>query len=203
MKNKKQAVLTRILNKYQGLQYYEGIAERGYDDKPIILANWNNFDRLEKFIPEYFNGEIELEWEDEWISCSHCYKLVRSDPDCYFWQPSFVWVNDCEIICRDCLESNTDWIEDVIEHYKNDSSKAVMDWVYPLLEKAGFICYSPDDYCPLFESGFFPGQNDNPEAIAKTLQSELPDYDFIFRLNETSQFYCKFSVHIRRCDHEH
>lgn len=157
MDAKKQAVLDRLLNKYNDIDFYNGIAESGYDDKPVALANWNNFDRQEAFIRDYFQGEIEIEWCDEWTPCSHCYKIVRTTGDCYTWQPSYVWVSDCEIVCESCLKANPEWIEDVIEEYKNDSSKAVPDWVYPLLEQVGFMCYSPDDYCPLFESGFFSG----------------------------------------------
>jgi hypothetical protein len=101
----------------QGIElHYNGYAEPGYTDPEcglIATGNWNE-------VTSWFNGErtvvsnlpkrlgdlfermgIEIEWSDEWASCSDCGKLVRTQPDSYCWKPSFT-LGDGELLCREC-----------------------------------------------------------------------------------------------------
>ncbi len=178
---------------------YPGISEKGYDDIPMICANWNKkkLRRILNWGEKYFQGEIQFEWDDEWTMCVECNKAVRSHADSYGWSPSFLWLND-DIICHNHYE---DYVEDIIEYYKNDTSKAVHSDFFPLLKKAGFICYSPDEYCQRFETGFHPHQTDDPAKVAKDIQENLPGYDYIFKIDSVGQFDISWSVFLRKGDY--
>lgn len=185
-------------------EYYHGITEQGYDDKPLLVADWNIYyedngkkhisHKLLSWAEDYFE-DIEFSWNDEWTNCSDCYKAVRTSPTHYGWLPSYMWTSDCSIACVECYE---DQAEDIIETYRNDTNKAIMPEFYPILEQNGFICYSPDEYCKCFETGFHPGQNDDPKRVAKDIESELPNYDYIFKINSCGQFDLQWSVFLRK-----
>ena len=96
------------------------------------------------------------------------------------------------------LIDSSDKKDDIISYYINQTDKAITPEFYPILEKQGFICYSPDEYCKVFETGFHPGQNDRPEKVAKDIEIELPDYDYIFKLDSCGQFDLYWSVFLRR-----
>ena len=178
---------------------YPGISERGYEDIPMICANWNRpkLNRILNWGEKYFDGEIQFDWDDEWVGCSDCGNAVRTSPTHYGWTPSYMWLND-EPICYNHYE---DYAEDIIDFYKNETNKAVYREFYPILEKAGFVCYSPDEYCQKFETGFHPGQTDDPKKVAKDIQENLPDYDFIFKIDSVGQFDVSWSVFLRKGDY--
>ena len=188
------------------LQWYPGISEMGYDDKEAITGDWWQRKSgelrtpLADYIEKAFDGEVETYFYDEWMGCLECNKLLRSTHDCYSWEPSFVWTSDCSIACHECIESDETLQEDTIEFYKNSTDHAVPSWFYQYLEAHGFVCYSPDEYCKRFETGWYPGQNDNPSEVAKDIESNLPDHDFIFKIDSVGQFDCSWSVFLRRSE---
>lgn len=176
-------------------QSYPGISEQGYEDKLLLTADWN--DVSQKFygwVESNFN--IELGWCDEWMSCSECGKAVREKADSYGWQPSWAWTSDCSIACVECYEN---CITDIIDCYVNDTHALPAD-IYPLIEKEGFVCYSPDEYCQVFETGWHPGQDADPQEIAKDIEEQLPDHEYIFKLDSVGQFDVSWSVFIRKVE---
>lgn len=188
--------------------YYDGVAERGYDDKPTICANWNNregepnWGKITSWIEEYFEKEIMVDWSDEYMGCSKCYKAVRCSPDSYGWQASYVWVSDCEVVCHECIEEHKDIREDVVTGYVNQDNKAVPYWFYDYMEDMGFVCYSPDEYCKQYASGWHEGQTDNPREIAESIEKELPNHDYMFKVDGVEQFDVHFSVYLRQKEME-
>jgi hypothetical protein len=99
--------------------HYNGYAEPGYSDPEsgiIATGNWND-------ITTYTNGThltlsdipsriaklftklgIPTEWSDEWCECTHCGKIVRTEPDSWSWKPSYK-VGDGELWCNECDDS--------------------------------------------------------------------------------------------------
>ena len=181
--------------------YYQGISEQGYTDKPMLCANWNPpaMHKISEWARGYFKdeAEVELGWSDEWMACSECGKAIRTSPDCYSWLPSYLWTGECSIACVECFESCQ---EDIIEYHRNDAQRAITPAFYPFLEKCGFVCYSPDEYCATFETGLHPGQNDDPKSVAKDIEAELPGYDYIFKVDSVGQFDLHWSVFLRKED---
>lgn len=209
---KLQKILDYLDEKGIHVEYYPGVAEMGYDDKVMIAGDWNigapwvkkngrdlNQLNMER-IGDYLEKEcgVEIEWSDEWTNCSHCYKAVRTSPNCYGWEASYVWVSDGEILCHECVENNQEWLDEIIEWYANDHRKVVLSWFYKYLEQEEFICYSPDEYCQIFETGLHPGQNDDPEKIAQDIEENLPEYDYIFKIDGVGQFDVSWSVFLRK-----
>jgi len=87
-------------------QLVDGCCEPGYDDKPVVLGNWNSETRWDGEKRITVNNVMpriaklleklgyEVEWEDEWTTCEDCGKATRSQPDSYSWQPSYAIIGE-------------------------------------------------------------------------------------------------------------
>ena len=154
--------------------------EPGYSDTPrgVILANWNN-------IPEGLADWLEkcgfsLEWSDEWAGVNG--KAYRTQPDSYGWESSLVYDGEGDYLTRN--DSHADILECVAMTDKGQPAGCVPSWVDPAIE--GYELVNAE-----LESGFFPGQNDNPDALA-TAAFDKGATRVVFRKTENSQFYCRF-----------
>lgn len=133
---------------------------------------------------------IECEWSDCASTCSDCGKLLRTEPDSYSWQPDF-WVGDGEILCRECIDP-VRYLE-VLEG--NASACAQIEDIDPA--DYGYVKVNDDSY----ESGWHPGQTDDPAKVAAELEAKGVKR-FLFRKDEQSQFYSRWSVYVHE-DEEH
>lgn len=165
------------------LGFAAGYAEPGYTDPEhgILLANWNVFPRGIDTVLE--RAGYAIEWSDEWSTCADCNKAVRTSANSYSWQASYQLVNDCEVVCNNCL----DWSEH-IETYEDDPDRAVPSDVDPA--EFGYVRVSePREY----ENGFHHGQNDRPADILKALQAKGIDH-VVFRIARVQQFDVAFET---------
>lgn len=177
--------------------------EPGYSSESgiVALANWNEVDTYDSLLkirvpvsnlPErvgdlFEKMGVECEWSDEWTNCENCDRLVRTSGDSYSWQPSFYILNDCEVMCFQCImEDPTDYLNEL----EGDPHKCVtfddLD-----LTKYGYHKLNQDSY----ETGWHPGQNDSPKTITKEMVARGIN-KFLFRLDENSQFYSRWSVYV-------
>jgi hypothetical protein len=192
--------------------YYSGISETGYEDKPLLCSNWNKLsDKFYSFTEKHIN----LGWDDEWMHCDCCYKAVRSIPNSYDWEKSYILVNDCEIMCKECI---VDYIDEVIDEYKNNKKKVLPSWFLPYLEKKGFKQYNKDSVeNPIlffsnlsfiidslhktkgfYESGMHEHMTDTPDKALEKLDTSK--YIYIFILSGVSQFYISWDMYIKEKD---
>jgi hypothetical protein len=180
-------------------------AEPGYGrnvsaELGILFGNWNDRDRwnpetnlrdITDRRPSRFSAiaehiGYELEWSDEWSTCDDCGKAVRTSPDCYAWQPYYRIVDDCSIVCNDCI----DWAAE-LESAQDNPDTAVPTDCNPA--EYGYIRLSePRQY----EHGFHPGQTDNPAAILKAIHATGKS-GVIFRIADKGQFDVHFETWIR------
>jgi hypothetical protein len=183
-----------------------GISEPGYGDADTVwvLGDWNDrtdystgervvtdsrmsrlFDALERI-------GVECHWLDEWRRCDGCQNIIRSQPDSYHWQPSYVLLAD-ELFCVECATG--DYLDETIAEYIGDSSKAIFASLVSAseLESRGFVRYN----VPPAENGWHPGQDDTPDAIVAAFMSEYGTAEWLFYLDETSQFYIRFTLFYR------
>lgn len=157
------------------------------------LDNWffNHMDMAYQSI-----GCCTIGFDDEYTRCD-CGNIIKTTPNCWNWSPDYIQT-EYEIICRDCIENDIDIL---IDEYSNDYKKAIPDWSIELIKEQGFQCLDNKDTeaCQIFENGFHPGQDDNPETIINDLEKEgyTEKYDFLFAINSTGQFDCQFSLWIR------
>ena len=180
--------LQKLNSKYPKayLDFATGCAEPGYDNKPVILANWNN-------VPDKVYTSLEksgylCEWSDEWIACDECCKVFRSSPDSYSWG-MFGHVFDGYAVCGDCIKDDPD---DYLEDLTNNPRRAITCSILRVLDlpELGYEQIATD-----FENGFYPGQNDNPENILKSAREKYGhDHRFIFAIDSQGQFDIGFSL---------
>lgn len=165
-------------------------AEPGYSspERGIVFGNWNpkcgfsvpkaqqERDPISKLARILEKAGFELEWQDEWTTCCDCGKALRTSPDCYQWTSYYRIVNECEIVCLDCLDPS-EYLESIED---NASVACPPDW-NP--EDYGYVKFNGD-----FETGFHPGQTDNPSAVLKRMHAQGLKR-VVFKIAEQSQFY--------------
>jgi len=204
----KSEVLINLLN-YAGehncyITEYPGIAEPGYDDKPMLCANWNpdNMSKIYNWAEKYFEDEILLDWDDEWMGCTDCNKAVRTTGNSYGWTAAYVIIEDYEVLCRECAKIYPD---KVLDAYLNNSKRAMTDDFIQIAKDAGFHCPELED-CPRFENGWHPGQNDTPASVLEYIyrlfeldKKEFHDkFDYVFYITGVGQFDVHFTILIRK-----
>jgi hypothetical protein len=181
--------------------HYEGYAEPGYSSETGLVAtgNWNSVDKwntktnsrqIISNLPERIGNlfekmGIECEWSDEWTSCHQCGKLVRTQADSYSWTPSYQ-LGDGELTCIECLEEDPEGYLQSLED--NPDTCNTMTSIKP--EKHGYILIDDNK-----ETGWHPGQNDDPHKIAKELRDKGISR-FIFNMDSVGQFDCRWSVYV-------
>lgn len=127
---------------------------------------------------------VEMHFYDEWTVVDD--KAYRTAADSYTWQSSILFTEWGDVLTPD------DGIEPWIDYVKNDPDRCLTTW-------------SADDLPPewekwngRFESGWHPGQTDDPKKITDDIQAEHPGADILFLLDENSQFYVGFSAWFRK-----
>lgn len=190
------------LQQIENLGFASEYAEPGYSDpkKGILFGNWNYFPNVierPNRDKAYFTSILEragyeLEWEDEWSTCQECNRAVRMSPDSYGWTANFVIMNECELLCIDCIAKDA---ATYLESIENDPKVCCNSHIDPT--EHGYKLVQDR-----FENGFHPGQNDDPKKIYKQYQDETESKRLIFKLDATGQFDINFSLYEKIQDSE-
>lgn len=180
----RELYLRRAESEIDDIRYAPEYAEgEGYGDAPergILFGNWNYFSRDVTDLLEKVGYAIE--WNDEWTTCDGCGKALRTSPDSYSWQPGYLREADsCETYCHECAD-----IESVLESYEDQPTRALNDHIDP--GEYGYRKLEGD-----FESGWHPGQNDNPQEIYDRLVA-LGHKRLLFVIDGVGQFDIGFSI---------
>lgn len=162
------------------IDYYPGCSEPGYEDKPVIAADWNGPGRYEedRLREARARGEaviywenkyrekntmsklgkmiesmesVSLEWSDEWMGCCDCGKAIRQSPNGYDWVFSGLWASDCDVVCLECYGNN---VSDIINMYQSD-------YHHGFTNKA-----VNSDFVPCLESEGFVCWQEDPDSCA-------------------------------------
>lgn len=201
----KNARCDETVNSINEISIYDDYCEPGYslgsDKKFIALGNWNRtsvYDHKQKTIIEIDRimpdlceeleekCSCEIEWIDEWEMCPDCGKIYRISPNSYGWKPYYHTFKDDGSLCGDCIkETPHEYLEELIGNHRKCLTFDID------LEEEGYIKFTDKE----FENGLHPGQNDSPKNVSKTLKKNGID-NFIFELDEVSQFYVTFTVWI-------
>lgn len=173
-------------NYIENLDYSHEYAEPGYTNprKSILFSNWNLFPR--KVCDLLESAGYSLEWEDEWTRCDQCGKALRTSPDSYQWQPSFV-ADESGYCCVDCLGGDDEFLSDYLDNHKRAVNITGLD-----LAKFGYH---------EIQCGFSVGWStcsDNPEQIMESVRAR--GYrNVLFQISDQSQFECGFCVWYKPC----
>jgi hypothetical protein len=205
------------------LDYALEYAEPGYstDKKYILLSNWNHYAMAHMcrlpWEPEYIRGEpnpkapeankdtirklkrlttileanAELEWSDEWFvdyngSNPRC---VRCSPNGHEWKPAYV-------IAEGFQSGEMTLVVDIQE-----DKDLQAEYLAYLLDNDETYCQVEIDLAALgfekqkeCETGWHPGQTDDPTKILKVFKEDKPDWEFIFTNYKNSQFYIEYEL---------
>ncbi len=111
-------------NRLEEITWAPGYAEPGYSCGPegIYFGNWNepdNYDSVMKDRVPVSDANIlprlgdclekngaEVEWSDEWSTCSDCGKAMRTSPDSFWWKFAGVEKKG-EYYCKECAGDET------------------------------------------------------------------------------------------------
>ena len=180
-------------------------AEPGYtlaEDWVIVFANWNDFTdevKAELGIPlglDCDDLEIEAEWSDEWYTCE-CGKAFRTEPDGYCWTPSFLLVDECELVCIDCVEEDPEQYMEEWINRKVNGARFFNPAAY------GFIRVRPytdgGEQYGSYEHGWHPGQADNLDGQLEILNEA--GFDVVFDIS-SGQFDVKWALWVRPVDED-
>ena len=174
----------------ESFEFASEYGEPGYDNpqRGIVFADWNHFPRELGDILE--RAGYNVEWSDEWIISYETGKAYRSQPDCYGWKPYYVLTEDGDIIGGDEIKNG-----DQAEWYVNDY--LVNNPRRANLFDIDLTAFGFERYNGTFESGFHPGQNDEPNEVFKRIKSERPQTDVVFSINSIGQFDVHFTAWVR------
>lgn len=137
-------------------------------------------------------------FSDEYDTCSECGRPLRTRPDSYGRQPTYI-EEEGDYLHADCL--NPEWFVDWME---NNKGKAVP---YAILKKLdGFTTIEEPDqdeqsYTRMieFESGMHPGQDDDPNKVTAYLSDHGIDVWYEY---DAGQFDITWRPLVRMADHD-
>lgn len=173
------------------MQWAPDYAEPGYHSpaKGVLFADWNVFPaRIDDTLAR---AGYDVQWSDEWSICDDCGRAVRTSSDCYGWQPYYVMIDDCSIVCLDCV----DWPA-YLESIEDNPDTAVTRQCDP--SEQGYERLSDERE---YESGFHLGQNDSPAKILEALHA-TGRRRIVFRIADVGQFDVHFETWIKTSDED-
>lgn len=195
-----------VENRVEGMLVYSaGYAEPGYDSPTgvVVVGDWNDTD---EYVPSP-TGEpgmgsrrktsdipgrvarileklgVEIEWDDEWGSCSDCGRLFRTQGDSYSWTASYHQDQDTgECLCVECLkEDPVPYLEKLEENHETANTISSIDPTQHGYRKVD-----------VGASGWY-GRNDSPRAQAKALKARGIER-FLFNISGQGQFETQWDV---------
>lgn len=178
----------RVLNKLEFGQF------EGKDF--VLVDSWETIDLMDDILEDsgidHDDAENELGeygFDDEYTMCGCCYNYLKTTPNYYGELPDFVTIEN-EYFCLECAKDHK---KQYIEERINDANNAIRFNLINEddLNKLGFARYNVDS----FESGYHAGMNDEPKEIFEKLSKHYNQ--IIFIIDESSQFYTKFSDWVR------
>lgn len=207
MKNNRYEMIVALIEACEDVvdvQTASDYAEPGYnvgEAGVIAFANWNDRDEWDREKNERVKTDdtpsilcsalealgVDIEWSDEWTTCSDCGKAIRTQPDGYDWKKQYAIIGGCDEVCHECIKEDP---SDYLEKLEGTTTCMTLDGID--LEEAGYVKLESD-----LECGFHGGQDADPNVIAKSLLS-LGVTRFIFTLDEASQFYVSFGIWIAK-----
>lgn len=167
----------------ENLDWYEGFSGYPAPERGILVANWNCVsNRTQRLLERY--GFV-LDWSDEVVRCDDCNLATHSTPQFYGDQRTVTILED-GCWCASCAEKNH--AEELIDDSIDNPRKAIL--LDLDLSSFGFTQHNE-----IYESGWYPGQNDDPREIYERLKRK--DNQVIFKVTEVGQFDVRFEAWVK------
>ena len=157
----------------------------------FIVDRHDDYDKLDNLISllrnyseTYIHDLVSVVFTDEYISCDDCGMIIRTTPAYYGDLPDY-YIDDNGASCGDCVRKHPEYYLDYLDNNPR-SGNTILD--ESVLTDNGYAKINSDSY----ESGFHPGQNDDPKKIFADLKTKYSH--IIFNLDGAGQFDVSFSV---------
>lgn len=173
----------RALSAIEDLQQYPGYWND--DSKPVIVTDWNLFDRRAASLIERLGYEID--WPDSCIGCDHCYKATHTSPQYYGDLRTAHLTDDCAL-CPNCARERFE--DDILPSLINNPRSADKTGID--LTQFGF-----EKYNGTYENGLHLGQTDDPHHILRDRLAEWPAAEIVFQISDAGQFDISFTCWYR------
>lgn len=169
------------------VEYCSEYGEPGYETKRgIFFANWN---KLPRCIQDLLEREgFDCRWQDEWYVDheSGGGKAYRTTGDSYGWTSSIRFTEDGYVLTPDSDP------EAILASLINNPDHAMTDNLRVDLAAHGFKLEETDK-----ESGWYPGQDDDPKSAYERLSQENDDAEIVFEITRVGQFDCGWQIWMR------
>lgn len=183
--------------------HVDGYAEPGYDVGSagiILLSNWNNVDRydsstrsrtlisnLPSRLSKIFEKmNVDVEWDDEWVDCCECSKLIRTQPDSYSWKKNYILTaNGAK--CGECVSEEAEFHLESLEGDCNHIN--TLSDIDP--EECGYVKVVSGT------SGY--AGVDHSKVVMKRMNA-AGIKRFLINLDESCQFECKWSLYVHESE---
>ena len=188
------------------LEWCESYAEYEGCDQPecgVVFGDWNNKTRWDEETrthvtvdnaPSRIFAILEhmgyaCEWHDEWSRCDECGKAVRTSPDCHCWLPQYKIFNDCGIVCKECILNDVEEYAETLEDNPESADTLDINW-----NEYGYTRLDEE-----YETGFHPGQDDDPNTVAEILRAAGVSR-YLFEISGSGQFDITWVVWVHEDD---
>ena len=124
---------------------------KGEDEYFLIVDSWGDLNDLIMEMGLTDENELSdiIEWgfSDEWATCDHCGRAVRTQADGAFWKPDY-WAdyNHGELICGDCLRGSEEEKKNYLDYLTNNPERANTILSNKELETSGYKKLNTEDY---------------------------------------------------------
>lgn len=164
-----------------------GVGTQWDDEKVWVSGTWRGDlgNRLWKALERI---GVECANSDEVDRCYDCGKMIETRATHYGWQARYLTDDEGQRVCFDCLDVSDDEVLDEFGYIDNPE-KAIPDVLARHLPEWGWAPYNGT-----YENGWHPGQDDKPTEIFDKIKEKKPEVSVVFRLDEVSQFYIRFTA---------
>jgi len=107
-----------------------------------------------------------------------------------------LWVDGEGYVCSECALKDP---EPYLEEYVNAPTMAVTWLGSAELERLGYVQWEPSDPHS-YESGWHPGQTDDPANVLLSIQEQFPDSETVFLIDSVGQFDMRWSAYVKGTD---
>ncbi len=187
----------------ENIQTHTEVDDFDFDEEVVAVGNWNEVTKYDEAANKFDTIDdtpkrlckaleaigVGVAWGDCTTTCDECSKLLNTEPSSYGWQPRFV-ATDYGVCCEECLDpvEHLESLEGNSHRTNNVASIDPEEHEYFLFEGG-------------MEHGFHPGQDANPQVIAKAMR-ERGITRFLFNVDDIGQFDMRFSVYVHEDERE-
>lgn len=180
------------------MRIHDGYAECEWEEGDLpITGNWNDVSRWDDQGRQIVSVDktpsrvanclekvgAELEWSDEWETCTECGLLIRINPDSYGWTPNWVELDEGKV-CESCLD-----IEEYLMSIEGCSTSVNTVAGEDDLNSYGYVKIKD------WERGMHPGQDADPLRIGDYL-IRMDVGRWLFHMESKGQFDIRFALYI-------